>query len=211
MHVKKSLLNNPPYEPPDAIEDISGSDFDANKAYQFRFKALYCDIYNLSIKAFNSSDEQLSFRNIFNINSIGEFPVNSSKANRQALFVTLRKFSPLSGLFDYVIFSEKSLIKDIGAYTGGWFSEELFISTSNLPDAVKDAYYSYAILAVNGVEPYTWNISSGNLPEGLNLDSASGVLSGFVEGDPAIYSFRVKVADDEGSDAEKDLILTVVK
>jgi hypothetical protein len=192
MHISKCLLDSSPIEIDDSASVCSDIMLDGSKSYQFRFKALCSDIYNLTIKAFDSSNKQLSFKNIYSIESVGEYPVHTKESNKQALRVNLRKFSPLSGLFDYVLFSEKSLVKDTGAYTGGWFSEDLFISTDSLPDARLNIPYSYAMRAVNGTLPYVWSMSA--FP-GLEINETTGVLSGTISGVGAgTYSlmFRVK-------------------
>lgn len=211
-HISKCLLN-PPNEPnafPIEIGDGSACiDFNPNNAYQFRFKALYCDISNLNISAKDNDGASLSFKNIYNSLSIGEYPLAGEEASRQALRVSLRKSSPLSGLFDYVIFSEKSLIKDIGAYTGGWFTEDLFIATSNLPDGIIGKNYNYTVTAVNGIPPYTWNLS-GTYPSGFGIDEFTGVLSGNVGSNPEVYGLQISVEDSEFNSDEKSLFLEVI-
>ncbi|HNZ86093.1 MAG TPA: hypothetical protein PLD95_00675 [bacterium] len=109
QHVYKSLLN----ESSDSITEIGGSSLDPNKIYQFRVKALFCDIHDLKIQAFDGDNNSLKFKNIYVIKTIGQYPGGDiENANRQALSVSLRREDPLSGLFDYVIFSEESLLKD---------------------------------------------------------------------------------------------------
>jgi len=46
----------------------------------------------------------------------------------------------------------------------------------------------------NGTPPYTYSISSGALPLGISLDSATGLISGTLSA-PGAYSFTIKVAD----------------
>ncbi|MDD4290144.1 MAG: hypothetical protein PHH83_02600, partial [Patescibacteria group bacterium] len=116
-HVFKSLLNRPPYSGDSAIRGVGGSDFDPDQIYQFRIKALFCDIYNLTVKAFyknpeTENPEQLLFKNLYVIKTVAQYPGDSLNGNKQALSVVLRNRDPLSGLFDYVIFSEQALIKD---------------------------------------------------------------------------------------------------
>lgn len=207
-HVQKTLLNNASYLKSDntQIENIGGSTLQTSKLYQFRLKALYCDIYNLRFAAYDSLGNMLPFKNIFNIKSVGEYPAGSTKANRQALSTNLRKFSPLSGLFDYVLFSEKSLIKDIGAYSGGWFSEDFYISTVNLSPAIQNREYIFHLSAVNGTQPYVWELVSGNLPEGIEL-TREGVLLGRTSSDPGTFFFVVKVVDGDRNSVEKNLQL----
>lgn len=211
-HIKKCLLNPP--DDPDTFPIIIGDgsvciDFNPNNAYQFRFKALYCDVSNLNISAKKDDNSILPFKNIYNSLSIGEYPKEGEMASRQALTISLRKSSPLSGLFDYVIFSEKSLIKDIGAYTGGWFTEDLFIATNHLPDGIIGENYNYTVTAVNGIPPYTWNLS-GTYPPGFGINEVTGVLSGNVGSDPAIYNLQISVEDSISSTDEKVLFLEVI-
>jgi hypothetical protein len=111
-HVYKDLLSASPYTGANKIIHVGGSYFDEDKIYQFRVKALFCDIYNLNIVALDSAGERLLFKNIYTIKTVAQYPGNSEKGNKQALSVSLRALDPLSGLFDYVIFSEQSLVKD---------------------------------------------------------------------------------------------------
>ncbi len=206
-HIKKCLFNLS--DSPVTIGDGTICiDFDPENAYQFRFKALYCDVSNLILSAKNQSGNTLYFKNIYNSTSVGEYPLDAEEASRQALTVSLRKTSPLSGLFDYVIFSEKSLIKDIGAYTGGWFTEDLFIATSNLPSAQMGTNYNYTVTAVNGALPYVWNLF-GSVPGLLSINEITGVLSGNVGNTPGIYPLNIKVTDFETDSDEKILFLEV--
>jgi hypothetical protein len=54
----------------------------------------------------------------------------------------------------------------------------LEISPRNLPAAVVYSPYAMTLETSGGVKPYTWNVTAGQLPSGLNLDPATGVLSG---------------------------------
>jgi len=203
QNINKCLLDISLLEVESPIEiDGSGSlcediRLDPDNSYQFRFKALNCDIYNLSIRAFDARDQPISFKNIYTIASVGEYPVNKKESNRQALRVNLRKFSPLSGLFDYVIFSEKSLVKDVGVYNQGWFSGELLISTSNLPDANQGEMYFYPMTAVNGTPPYIWELLSTS-PSQLSIGEDNGILQGVIENSGS-FLIRVKVTDNDGN------------
>jgi hypothetical protein len=54
--------------------------------------------------------------------------------------------------------------------------------------------YQDTLVAKGGTPPYKWKIESGNLPDGLLLDSLTGVISGI----PLVvdsFDFTVKVTD----------------
>ena len=81
----------------------------ANRNYRVRVKALYQDVYNLKIKIFNADNllgQQLTFLNFLRIKAIG-----SNRDSTQTIIAEMPRFSPLAGLFDYVIFSEEKLVK----------------------------------------------------------------------------------------------------
>ena len=54
----------------------------------------------------------------------------------------------------------------------------LKINSSELPGATGNQPYSTTLNATGGTAPYSWSIAWGNLPAGVSLNPASGVLSG---------------------------------
>src|SRR5690349_18607193 len=54
----------------------------------------------------------------------------------------------------------------------------LSIITTSVPDAVVTQPYSFTLQSTGGSGSKTWSISSGALPSGLSIDSASGLISG---------------------------------
>ena len=54
----------------------------------------------------------------------------------------------------------------------------LAITTTSLPQGGVDVTYSATLAAKGGTAPYSWSITSGTLPMGLSLASATGVISG---------------------------------
>lgn len=81
----------------------------ANKNYRVRVKALYGGAIDLKIKLFNTDNllgQQLAFPNFLTIKAIG-----SDRDSTQTVTVAMPRFTPLGGLFDYVIFSEDKLVK----------------------------------------------------------------------------------------------------
>lgn len=70
-------------------------------------------------------------------------------------------------------------------------------STGPLVPAFLNFPYSTPFTASNGTGPFTWSLESGALPAGLNLDPATGVLSGTPTA-AGHYTFDIKVTDSSG-------------
>lgn len=63
-------------------------------------------------------------------------------------------------------------------FSGINVNPQLTITSTSLPDGVVGTSYSATLTASGGTGSYTWSISSGNLPDGINLDPGTGTLSG---------------------------------
>ncbi len=86
------------------------------------------------------------------------------------------------------------------------------ITTTSLPGATVGVAYTQTLSATGGTPPYsTWLVTSGTLPPGLTLNSATGTISGTpstATGSPFIFSVTVK--DSAGNtSAAQSLSLTV--
>ncbi|MCF6325344.1 MAG: putative Ig domain-containing protein [Gammaproteobacteria bacterium] len=84
----------------------------------------------------------------------------------------------------------------------------LEISTASLANGQAGVVVSYAISTTGGAGSYTWSLSSGTLPQGLTLDSSTGVISGTptVAG---IYEFTLMVQDGGSASDTQQLTLIV--
>jgi hypothetical protein len=81
-------------------------------------------------------------------------------------------------------------------------NEPVSIQTSSLADALIGAAYSQQLRAAGGTPPYTWSLTSGAPPPGINLDSSGGSLSGT----PAVvgsFSFTLRAVDSVHAFAER--------
>ncbi len=54
----------------------------------------------------------------------------------------------------------------------------LTIVESGLPAGTTQSSYQATLVAVGGLPPYAWKVQKGQLPNGLTLDSKSGIISG---------------------------------
>lgn len=77
----------------------------------------------------------------------------------------------------------------------------VYIITTSLPGGINGAAYSATLSAGGGDGNYTWKIVSGDLPEGLNLDTGTGEISG----DPATggsFDFTTEVSSAGTTDSK---------
>jgi aminopeptidase N len=68
------------------------------------------------------------------------------------------------------------------------------IVTTDLPSGSQFAAYAETLSAKGGTVPYRWKVESGDLPDGLELDSLTGIISGI----PTVldsFVFTIKVTD----------------
>lgn len=84
---------------------INGSPINCN-FYRIRFRALSTDMKNLQIIAKDQTGAQQNFPGVFQVKATGSFG-----KSQQASAIITSHLPPLSGLYDYVLFSEEELIK----------------------------------------------------------------------------------------------------
>ena len=77
----------------------------------------------------------------------------------------------------------------------------LALNTSPFPAATLGTAYSQAASASGGLQPYAWSKVAGSLPPGLNLDLASGTISGTPTA-TGTFVFTLQVSDAESPAAK---------
>jgi len=84
------------------------------------------------------------------------------------------------------------------------------ISTAaGLPTGVVGTVYHATLGATGGVAPYTWTITAGELPAGLELDAVAGTISGTLTAS-GTTNWTVRVTGNDGLYSEKTFSLTVI-
>lgn len=86
-------------------------------------------------------------------------------------------------------------------------SQSLTILNNFMPPAFVGFAYSEPLLAVGGTPPYHWNLTDGSLPDGISLDTLSGVILGT----PTVVettTFTIEVTDAEHKTDFQDFSMT---
>ena len=85
------------------------------------------------------------------------------------------------------------------------------ILTTSLPAAPAGTEYESTLGVAAGTEPYTWELSDGELPDGLALDADAGVIAGTPTAAAVTQTFTVSVSDDDSptTTASQELKLVV--
>src|SRR5204863_238363 len=80
-------------------------------------------------------------------------------------------------------------------------------TASPLPAGTVGTAYSQTLAVAGGTAPFTWSVSAGALPAGLNLNAA-GVLNG-TPTTAGTSNFTVKVSDSVGAGSTKAVAVTI--
>jgi Putative Ig domain len=82
------------------------------------------------------------------------------------------------------------------------------LSPSTLPDGNVGTAYNQTIVATGGTPPYTYAVSSGSLPSGLTLDSATGIISGTPD-TTGTSNFDITATDNVGCTGTHSYSITI--
>ena len=69
--------------------------------------------------------------------------------------------------------------------------------------------FSQTLAATGGTPPYTWSVTAGGLPAGLQLNSATGVISGTPSSPSGITRVLFTATDARGQSGSKTIAITI--
>ena len=118
-------------------------------------------------------------------------------SNRAVFMATLSAIAALSGC------GSPSKPANLSPNNNG----NLAISAS-LPTGTEGSGYSGSVTASGGTSPYSFAVTSGQMPQGVNLDRTSGNVSGKPTATGS-FNFGVTVSDAKGASQEKGLQISV--
>ena len=81
---------------------------------------------------------------------------------------------------------------------------------ANLPGATQGSAYAGSLTASGGTAPYNFAVTSGQMPQGVNLDATSGNVSGTPSG-TGNFNFGVTVSDSKGDSKQQPLQINVAQ
>lgn len=82
------------------------------------------------------------------------------------------------------------------------------LNPATLPAGVTATLYSQSVTATGGTAPYTYTVSSGALPTGLTLNSATGSITG-VPVQPGLFTFTIRATDAAACLGAREYTMTI--
>ena len=81
------------------------------------------------------------------------------------------------------------------------------LSSATPPVGFLHEAYAHTFRAVSGQEPYAWSVADGSLPEGMDLDPATGAFAG-TPSSVGTFAFTIRVTDSTAVPEHDDLPVT---
>jgi hypothetical protein len=95
-----------------------------------------------------------------------------------------------------------------GTYNLSVTDSTIQISTTSLPSGQTGTFYQSGGSAVGGALPYTWSVSAGSLPPGVDLNPPTGTISG-TPSTGGTYAVTLTVTDAMGRSASSQFSIVI--
>lgn len=162
---------------------------------------------------YNQSIQALDCNSVYNWSQTGGSLPGGTSLNSSGSSDILFGFPASGGTFTFTV----QVTDGNGDMTNRQYSvvisNAVQIITTLLPNGTNGLNYSQQLQATAGVpfggaSPYSWSLSSGSLPSGLNL-STNGLLSGSLT-TSGTFNFTVQAVDTLGGTTNQPLVLNIV-
>jgi alpha-tubulin suppressor-like RCC1 family protein len=92
----------------------------------------------------------------------------------------------------------------------GWLATNPYVAAPNagVPAGVLTQAYDFPLVSAGGLAPFSWAVTAGALPDGVNLSATTGALSG-TPTTAGTANATVSVSDSSGETAQQALKFTV--
>jgi hypothetical protein len=82
------------------------------------------------------------------------------------------------------------------------------ITTTSLPAGAFDVDYNQTVSVTGGIRPFVWGVTSGALPEGLDLNASNGNIFG-TPTSTGSFKFRLRVTDQSSQSDEQNFTIVI--
>jgi hypothetical protein len=99
-------------------------------------------------------------------------------------------------------------LRTVAAFIPSGAPSPVGIDCDSPPDGQVGVAYSHAFPATGGTEPYTFALTAGALPDGVTLDTATGIAAG-TPTLAGLFSFTIEVTDADANTAHVDCSILI--
>ena len=85
----------------------------------------------------------------------------------------------------------------------------LSIEDTTLPIGIVGEAYTASLAVIGGDGTYSWAVTEGELPAGLQLEASTGALSGVPTGGSPAYTFTASATSDDGQVTSRELTIVI--
>jgi len=118
----------------------------------------------------------------------------------------LSNFPQRHGTYHFTIQVQDALFNKHARECVWHITKKLEVQTLSTPKAPKNRWYTMILSASGGKQPYQWSVIHGHLPNGLSIDSVTGVISGIPVGDKRRWNEPPFIIEVRDSDSPQQIV-----